>query len=69
MYDIKALYEAESVAHATELLLAHPEAKVIAGGSDVLIQMREGRLAGATLVSIYSSPGNGCGSFGAPPGR
>lgn len=53
MYDIKALYEAESVAHATELLLAHPEAKVIAGGSDVLIQMREGRLAGATLVSIY----------------
>ena len=53
MYDIKALYEAESVAHATELLIAHPEAKVIAGGSDVLIQMREGRLAGATLVSIY----------------
>ena len=53
MYDIKAWYEAESVAHATELLLAHPEAKVIAGGSDVLIQMREGRLAGATLVSIY----------------
>ena len=47
------MYEAESVAHATELLLAHPEAKVIAGGSDVLIQMREGRLAGATLVSIY----------------
>ena len=26
---------------------------MIAGGSDVLIQMREGRLAGATLVSIY----------------
>ena len=53
MYDIKALYEAESVAHATELLLAHPEAKIIAGGSDVLIQIREGKLAGATLVSIY----------------
>lgn len=53
MYDIKALYEAQSVAHATELLLAHPEAKIIAGGSDVLIQIREGKLAGATLVSIY----------------
>lgn len=53
MYDIKALYEAESVRHATELLLAHPEARVIAGGSDVLIQIREGKLAGATLVSIY----------------
>ena len=53
MYDIKALYEAKSVAHASELLLQHPEAKIIAGGSDVLIQMREGKLAGATLVSIY----------------
>ena len=53
MYDIKALYEAENVRHATELLLAHPEARIIAGGSDVLIQIREGKLAGATLVSIY----------------
>ena len=53
MYDIKALYEATSVSHAIELLLAHPEAKIIAGGSDVLVQMREGRLAGCELVSIY----------------
>ena len=53
MYDIKALYEAESVSHAIELLTAHPEAKIIAGGSDVLIQMREGRLAGCELVGIY----------------
>ena len=53
MYDIKALYEATSVPHAIELLLAHPEARIIAGGSDVLVQMREGRLAGSELVSIY----------------
>lgn len=53
MYDIKALYEATSVPHAIELLLAYPEAKIIAGGSDVLVQMREGRLAGCELVSIY----------------
>jgi len=53
MYDIKALYEATSVQNAIELLLAHPEAKIIAGGSDVLVQMREGKLAGSTLVSIY----------------
>lgn len=53
MYDIKALYEAASVPHAIELLLAHPEARIIAGGSDVLVQMREGRLAGCELVSIY----------------
>lgn len=53
MYDIKALYEATSVANATELLLEHPEAQVLAGGSDVLVQIREGRRAGKELVSIY----------------
>lgn len=52
MYDIKALYEAASVEEATALLTAHPEAEIIAGGSDVLVQIREGRRAGATLVSI-----------------
>lgn len=53
MYDMKALYEAESVEHACKLLLEHPEAQVIAGGSDVLVQMREGKRAGKELVSIY----------------
>ena len=53
MYDIKALYEAESVQHAVELRLEHPEAVIIAGGSDVLIKMREGKLAGKELISIY----------------
>lgn len=53
MYDIRALYEANSVPHAIELLLAHPQARIIAGGSDVLVQMREGKLAGCELVSIY----------------
>lgn len=52
MYDIKALYEAESVEHAVHLLLEHPQARVIAGGSDVLVQIREGRLAGVELMSI-----------------
>ena len=53
MYDIKALYEAESVEHAIQLLTEHPEAQIIAGGSDVLVQMREGKRAGKELVSIY----------------
>lgn len=53
MYDFKALYEAKSVAHGIELLQAHPQAVIIAGGSDVLIKMREGKLAGVELVSIY----------------
>ena len=46
MYDLKALYEAESVEHAVALLMEHPEAQIIAGGSDVLVQMREGKRAG-----------------------
>ena len=53
MYDIKALYEAESVVHAVQLLLEHPESQIIAGGSDVLVQIREGKRAGKELVSIY----------------
>ena len=53
MYDIKALYEADNISHAIQLLEEHPEAFIIAGGSDVLIQIREGKRAGAELVSIY----------------
>jgi xanthine dehydrogenase FAD-binding subunit len=53
MYDLKALYEAESVQHAVSLRLEHPEAQIIAGGSDVLVQMREGKRAGKELISIF----------------
>lgn len=53
MYDIKALYEANSVKEAIELMRLHPEAKLIAGGSDVLIKLREGKLAGCELISIF----------------
>ncbi|MDD5923893.1 MAG: xanthine dehydrogenase FAD-binding subunit XdhB [Clostridia bacterium] len=53
MYDMKALYEAESIEHAVKLRVEHPEAQIIAGGSDVLVQMREGRRAGKELISIY----------------
>lgn len=51
MYDLKALYEAESVAHAIQLLQEHPEAQIIAG-SDVLVQMREGRRAERTCKHL-----------------
>ena len=52
MYDMKALYEAYSVEEAVKLRLEHPEAQIIAGGTDVLVQMREGRRAGKELISI-----------------
>ena len=52
MYDMLALYEAKNVQDAVRLRLEHPEAQVIAGGTDVLVQMREGKRAGKALISI-----------------
>lgn len=54
MYDMKALYQAKSVQDAIELRLAHPNADIIAGGTDVLVQMREGKRAGKELISIQT---------------
>lgn len=53
MYDVKAVYEARTVAEAVSLRQEHPQAVIIAGGSDVLIKIREGKLAGCELLSIY----------------
>lgn len=56
MYDIEKIYLAKSVPDALAALAADPAAIVIAGGSDVLIKIREGKLAGASLVSIHDIP-------------
>ncbi len=52
MYDLSAFYQADSLEAAVRLRAEHPEAVVIAGGTDVLVQMREGKLAGKALLSI-----------------
>ncbi|MCD8116068.1 MAG: xanthine dehydrogenase FAD-binding subunit XdhB [Oscillospiraceae bacterium] len=54
MFDFSALYEAYSVAEAVKLRQAHPKAKIIAGGSDQLVKLRDGKLAGCELISIYT---------------
>lgn len=54
MYDIETLYEATSVEDACRALAEDPQAIVIAGGTDVLVKVREGKLAGAHLVSIHN---------------
>ena len=53
MYDMRAYYESASVEDAIRLRIEHPEAHIIAGGSDVLVQMREGKRAGVELISIF----------------
>lgn len=53
MYDIENYYQAESVKDAVRLLNEHPDVKIISGGSDVLIKIREGKFAGTSLVSIH----------------
>lgn len=56
MYDIEKIAQPKTVAEAIAALQADPEAIVICGGSDVLIQIREGKLAGCSLVSIHGLP-------------
>ena len=52
MYDIENYYNASTIAEAVELLKEHPQARIISGGSDVLIKIREGKMAGTSLVCI-----------------
>ena len=56
MYDIDKYYQAVDVDDAVRALSKDPEAVVISGGSDVLIKIREGKLAGCSLVSIHGIP-------------
>ncbi len=53
MYDIEKFEQATSVKDAIALLQRDESAVVICGGSDVLIKIREGKLAGCSLVSIH----------------
>jgi xanthine dehydrogenase FAD-binding subunit len=53
MYDIENIYQATSVKDAIDHLASEPKSIIIAGGSDVLISIRHGKLAGCSLVSIY----------------
>lgn len=52
MYDIEKIYEAYSVDEAIKLKKEHPEASFIAGGSDVLVKIRDGKMAGLELISL-----------------
>lgn len=54
MYDIEKIYQAKDIPDAIAALSADSDAVIISGGSDVLIKIREGKLAGSSLVSIHN---------------
>ncbi len=56
MYCIKKYEEACSVEHAINLLQTNANARLIAGGSDILIKVREGKMQNAELISIHRLP-------------
>ena len=56
MFDFENIVTAASLPEALKALAENPEAKVIAGGTDVLIKIREGKYAGCDLVSIHDIP-------------
>ncbi|MEG2659768.1 MAG: xanthine dehydrogenase FAD-binding subunit XdhB [Oscillospiraceae bacterium] len=53
MYDIENIIIAKTVPEAIDALCADENAVIISGGSDVLIKIREGKLAGSRLISIH----------------
>ena len=52
MYDIENYYQAESVKDAVRLLNEHPDARIISGGSDVLIKIRGGKARGGNTRGL-----------------
>ena len=53
MFDLKKHIKAGSVDQAIALLMENPDAKLIAGGTDVLIKLRDGKKEFSELVDIH----------------
>lgn len=53
MFDIKNYKEALNLKDAITYLREDPDSIIIAGGTDVLIKVREGKLAGSSLIGIH----------------
>ncbi len=52
MFDIKTIHKAASVDEAISLLKENPSARPIAGGTDILIKLRDGKKGFSELVDI-----------------
>ncbi len=53
MFPIDQYHRANSIEHACNLLAENPGSKLIAGGTDVLIRLREGKSGFGSLVDIH----------------
>lgn len=53
MYDIKSIDEAYTVKEAIYKLKEDPELRIIAGGTDVLVKIRDGKMSDSKLLSIH----------------
>ena len=53
MYDFNTLYEPKTLEEALKFRNYHPEALLLAGGSDILIKLHEGKPSGCDLINIY----------------
>jgi len=53
MFDIREIYQPKNLEEALALAAQHPDAIIIAGGTDVLIKIREGKLVYRDLLSIH----------------
>ncbi|KAF0092096.1 MAG: Aerobic-type carbon monoxide dehydrogenase middle subunit CoxM/CutM [Fusobacteria bacterium] len=52
MYDIKKIHQANSVQDVLRIIEENPNTKIISGGTDVLIKMKERKLKDVEIVSI-----------------
>ncbi len=57
MFNFKSYHKASSVQEAIQLLKENPDAKLIAGGTDVLIKLHKGKGRFDHLVDIHDIPG------------
>ncbi|MCP4691151.1 MAG: xanthine dehydrogenase FAD-binding subunit XdhB, partial [Desulfobacterales bacterium] len=56
MYDIKSYKKADSIEEAIQLLREDPDARLISGGTDVLVKLHQGKGRFDRLVDIHDLP-------------
>jgi len=53
MYDFNEFYQPKDLDEALHMRKEHPQALILAGGSDLLIKIRSGRLSGCDVLNLY----------------